>query len=176
VHAKRTESDPLAVVAEYSGTHRAWLWRNVVVICWYGNPSAAASDRLTEMTVEIHRSLEPTAKLSYLHLITRKLTLPDAATRASLLDSAHRFADRTALSGVVVSGGGFWASAVRGFVTGIAVLAPRSLDLRVFGSVEQLVPWFTTEHTKRTGVRVDGDELSIVLAQAEASCADLGEH
>ena len=176
MHAKRTENDPRAVVAEFPGAHRVWLWRNIVVICWYGNPSAAAADRLTEMTGELLAGMAPTEKLSYVHLVTRKLTLPDAATRASLLDSTHRFADRTALSGVVVSGGGFWASAVRGFVTGIAVLAPRSLDLRVFGSSQQLVPWFTTEHAKRTGVRVDGDELLKVLEQAEASCANLGEH
>lgn len=176
MHAKRTANEPLALVAEFSGAHCAWQWRNVVVIGWYGNPSAAASDRLTEMTAELLERMAPTEKLSYVHLVTRKLTLPDAATRASLLDSSHRFATRTALSGVVVSGGGFWASAVRGFVTGIAVLAPRSLDLRVFGSVQQLLPWFTTEHTKRTGVRVDADELLNVLEQAEANCANLGEH
>lgn len=156
----------LVVVGEYPGAQRTWLWRNVMIVCWYGTASAAAADRLAQSTDEIVATLEPSTKISYVHLITSKLKLPDGETRNSLLESTQRFASRSAISGVVVPGGGFWASAIRGFVTGIAVVAPRSLDLRIFGEMSELVLWFASEHGKRTGIRVDGDELLRILEEA----------
>ena len=129
-----------------------------------------------EITGEVLAGMEPGEKVSYVHLVRNKLKLPDGETRASLLESTRRFENRIVLSGVVVHEGGFWASAVRSFVTGIAVLGPRELDLRIFGGVQQLIPWFTTEHAKRTGVRIDGDALLKNLEQIEASCTQLVGH
>jgi hypothetical protein len=106
-------------------------------------------------------------------LVTTKLTLPDADTRAVLLDSTHRYANRSGVAGVVVSGGGFWASAIRGFTTGISVLAPRSLDLRIVGATEDLIPWFPIEHEKRTGIHLDRSEFLRILAQAQAGSAEV---
>jgi hypothetical protein len=175
VESIQADADSFTKLGETPGANRIWLWRNVIVVCWYGHPSAASSDALAEIAEQVLANMSESAKLSYVHLVT-KLKLPDAATRAALLESTHRFADRNALAGVVVSGGGFWASAVRGFVTGIAVLAPRSLDLRIFGGTQELIPWFTTEHAKRTGVQIDGDELIRLLEQAQADCADVIPH
>ncbi|HKP63048.1 MAG TPA: hypothetical protein VJV78_40205 [Polyangiales bacterium] len=168
---QRSQGDPFAVIGEFPGAQRTWLWCNVMITCWYGTPSAAAADRLAEWTEPILASLPPSAKISYVHLITSKLKMPDAATRSSLLASTQRYASRSGVSGVVVPGGGFWASAIRSFVTGIAVLAPRELDLRIFGAIPELVPWFAGEHAKRTGVHIDGDELMRLLEEAAASCA-----
>jgi hypothetical protein len=125
------------------------------------------------VTDEVLAGMPANQKLSYVHLVTTKLALPDADTRAMLLDSTHRYATRTAISGVVVTGGGFWASAIRGFITGISVLAPRSLDLRIFAATDELVPWFPIEHAKRTGIQLDRNELLKVLAQAQAGSAEV---
>jgi hypothetical protein len=176
VQSIRGHADPFTKVGEFPGAHRVWLWRNVLVVYWYGHPSADSSDALAEITEQVLAGMGDSDKLSYVHLITQKLKLPDAATRAALLESTHRFAGRTAVAGVVVSGGGFWASAIRSFVTGIAVLAPRSLDLRIFGATQELMPWFPTEHARRTGVQIDGDALLKILEQAQAGCADVSAH
>jgi hypothetical protein len=167
------QDDELVVVGEFPGVLRVRLWRNVVIASWYGDPSAHATVRLAALTGEILGRMDPSTKVSYVHLVTRKLRLPDAATRTAFTESTNKFASRSALAAVVVSGGGFWASAIRGFVTSIAVLAPRSLDVRIYGAIDDLVPWFPTEHVRRTGVELDVQVLlrNLTHAQGDHSSA-----
>ena len=163
----RSRGDEIVVVGEFPGVLRVCLWHNVIVACWYGDPSAQASNRLTAITQHILESRNAPDKVSYVHLVTGKLKLPDAATRAAFVESTNKYAHRTALSAVVVSGAGFWASAIRGFVTGIGMVAPRSLELRLYGTIEALVPWFPNEHARRTGVALDPELLLQNLARAQ---------
>jgi hypothetical protein len=98
-------------------------------------------------------------KLSYVHLVPNKLELPDAATRTAFIELAHNYGSRTACVAVVVGGVGFWASAIRGFVTGIRVIAPRSTDFRMHAEISELLEWFPEEHARRSGVQLESSDL-----------------
>jgi hypothetical protein len=69
---------------------------------------------------------------------------------------------------VIVSGSGFWASAVRGIVTSVQVVAPHSIDLRVHANSAELLSWFPREHELQTGVAIQAAELQRELEQTEA--------
>lgn len=72
-----------------------------------------------------------------------------------------RVADRRAAQErlEIVEGSGFWVSAIRGFITGISVLAPRDLNLRMHKHPAELIPWFIDEHARLTGTNLDPQEL-----------------
>jgi hypothetical protein len=152
------DNDSIAVVGERQGTLRVWAWQNVVFVSWTGKPSADAAKMLGPITDQIlaHVTAE---KLSYVHLVPNKLELPDAATRTALIELAQVYGTRTACVAIVLGGVGFWASAMRSFVTGIRVVAPRSIDFRLHAELPELLEWFPEEHARKTGVQLAPTDL-----------------
>jgi hypothetical protein len=148
----------ITVVGESPGVHRVWLWQNVFAIAWYGKPSAEAARQLGPIAEQVYARASY-EKFSYVHLVANKLELPDPATRTALLDLTHGHSHRTACVAVIVSGAGFWASAIRSFVTGIRVLAPRGFDLRMHAALSELGDWLPEEHARKTGVTLEPSEL-----------------
>jgi hypothetical protein len=157
--ARMHEPSSIAVVGEFPTVYRTWLWRNVIIASWFGHPaSAPAVLHLATITEQVLERLGP-GRVSYVHLVPSGLALPDAQTRAAFLEITHKHAANTACVAVVIAGSGFWASAMRSFVTGFRMLAPRLFALRISAAVPELLPWFPEEHARFTGVQLDGDEL-----------------
>jgi hypothetical protein len=73
------------------------------------------------------------------------------------------YADQIGCVAVVLGGGGFWASALQSFITGMRLVAPRSYDLRVHEHTDEVASWLPAVHHKRTNVMVDPHELRTVL-------------
>jgi hypothetical protein len=153
------EPSSIAVVGAFPTVYRVWLWRNVMIVSWFGRPaSAQAVHQLGAITGQVLERLGP-GKLSYVHMIPNGLDLPDSETRSAFLKITRVHASHTACVAVVVAGSGFWASAMRSFVTGFRILAPRLFDLRIHATLAELLAWFPEEHARITGVQLDGDEL-----------------
>lgn len=148
----------IELVSESPGVNRIWVWRNVVVIHWTGKGSAEDARKLGPLGQEIRARLR-TQKLSYIHIVQNNLPMPDADTRDVLLQLSREHADETASVAVVIEGGGFWASAIRGFVTGIRVLAPREINIRMHAAIAELVPTFPEDHARLTNIELDPIEL-----------------
>jgi hypothetical protein len=66
-----------------------------------------------------------------------------------------------------LGGSGFWASAIRGFVTSVHVLLSAPFEFKVVGMLDDLVTWLPTVHARRTGVQLLPDELLAVLRAAQ---------
>lgn len=157
----------IELVSESPGVNQVWAWRNVVVVMWTGKATAEVTRTLGPITREI--LLRTRAhKLSYIHHVSNNLVMPDADAREVLLDLSREFVQETACVAVIIEGGGFWASAIRGFVTGIRVLAPRELNLRMHKGIAELLAWFPEEHARLTGVELDPQELVRQLERARS--------
>jgi hypothetical protein len=163
----RVDTASIVIVGEMPGVHRIWAWQNVVVIVWSGKPSAEAAYMLGPITEQLI-ARTGAQQLSHVHIVPKKVELPDAATRAAFIDLTQKYGAQTACVGAILDGGGFWASAIRGFITGIRVLAPRTIDLRIHTEMSELAEWFPEEHARRTGVRIEAAEL---LRQLEYVCS-----
>jgi hypothetical protein len=66
-----------------------------------------------------------------------------------------------------MGGDGFWASAVRSFVTGLSVLVRGPFELGIFGQLDELAQWLPEIHGSRTGVSMLSSELIQVLRLAQ---------
>lgn len=110
--------------------------------------------------------------ISSVHLIAEGAGLPAADAREGLVKLMNRHTDRLACVGIVVGGTGFWASAIRSFITGMRAVSSRAYELKLVGSIEELVVWLPTQHFKRSGIALDSGELTRALQTASEWRAD----
>jgi hypothetical protein len=64
-------------------------------------------------------------KFSSVQLVVKKAPLPAAEVRAAYEDLLRRYAERIACAALLIEGDGFWASAVRAFLTGVQMVERR---------------------------------------------------
>jgi hypothetical protein len=105
--------------------------------------------------------------LSDVHLVTRAVGLPNAATRAALIEASRIGTPHLAAVGVWLAGTGFWASAVRSFVTGLNVVLREPYELRMFAELEDLAAWLPPAHESGTGVSINAPRLLGMLQRAQ---------
>ena len=156
-----TAEPAFKIILEHPGQMLMAAYKNVHVILWYASADGAAIDALDEATVP--RVREYPSGISSIHVVLPSTGLPNSAARDGLVRSGKRWAANLACVGVVIERKGFWASAMRGAVTGIQLLAPRTFASQVFDSLEQVAEWLPPLHEKRTGVQLEAAELLSVL-------------
>ena len=149
------------IIAERPGEMVTAAYKNVHIMVWYGNPTVESIDMLDTVTVD--RVRECPSGISAIHVVLPSTGLPSNAARDGLVQSGKRWSAHLACVAVVIERKGFWGSAMRGAVTGIQLLAPRTFVSQVHDSIEQAVEWPPPPHLKRTGVQLDPAELLSVI-------------
>ena len=162
---ERNVTETLRVLDQEPGQFAFLAWKNVTIVVWTGLPDAAAVRRLAN--VGEARTREHSV-LSDVHLVTGHIGLPDADTRTALVNESRRATGHLAAVGVVLGGSGFWASAIRGFVTSVHVLLSAPFEFKIVSQLDELAQWLPDVHTRRSGVSVSADELRRVLQSAQS--------
>ena len=158
-------SDPIVIVGEMPHAFRIGMVGPVVATRWFGPADAAAARALARVTSDVI-ARQQGQRFSNVHLIDRRVRIPDAETRGVLVQLGHETAGHLACVGVIIEGEGFWASAVRGVITGLRVITP-SLDIHAHASIAQVLNWLPSEHEKRTGVPIDRAQVEHLLREAK---------
>jgi hypothetical protein len=158
-------SDELRLIDQEPGRCAFFAWKNITIMVWLALPDVAEVERLVRMGKG--RASETPGKLSDVHLIARKMGLPDAAARSALITATRSGSPHLAAVGVWLAGSGFWVSAVRSFVTGLNVVVRGPFELRMFADLDALAEWLPPIHESRTGVAVTPAQLLDVLRRAQ---------
>lgn len=132
-------------------------WRNVQIASWTTQGTVALIEQLAEQSARFHKK-HPEG-VSVVHVISKGPALPDTETRERLSTLLQAHSASLACVGVVLDGRGFWASAVRGFLVGLRLVAPRTFAMQVFSTPEQVAEWLPGPHFERTKVRLEPEEL-----------------
>jgi hypothetical protein len=138
-------------------------WKNVLMVRWESAADSSAVERLARVSTAL-AAADPVSRRSNVHIITESGGLPTPTARAGFIELMKEHADRLACVAIVVGGTGFWASALRSALTGMRLLAPRSFNYRLHGSVDEVVKWLPAQHHTRTGEELDSRRLGQVLA------------
>lgn len=141
------------------------IWHNFVITMWVaaGTQSAVARvARVTAQTCEQHPE-----KVSHIHLLKTGIGLPSSDARAGLVQIMKDHGTRIGVCAVMVGGAGFWASAMRSTITAMRMLAPREFELRLHGTVEEILAWVPDAHRQCTGVDIPASALERVLKNAD---------
>jgi hypothetical protein len=141
-------------------------WENVLIGCWRIQSNVTVITELGAGAAILNRKYP--GGFSNLHVIWDDPPLPGADTRKLLQRQLNDYATPLACLGVVLEGTGFWASAVRSFVIGLRILAPRSFEMNITGSIQDLVTWAVPIHNAATAHPVAVAALTKVLSALRA--------
>ena len=137
-------------------------WKNVFIANWRSQGTVLGIDRMLGAIAAMPHIAE---KRSDIHIIAEGARLPEAGVRDHFIEAIKASSDSLATVAVVVGGGGFWASTIRSFVTGLHWVAPRSFDFRLHASIGDVAEWLPPLHEARSGVRLDPARLRRILEE-----------
>ena len=146
------------------GAVTALLLRNVLILVWDVQPTAAVIGRLDEAAQHVRQhALRGT---SMIHVVRAPLQLPNDAERGAMVHMMKSHNVR--LVAMVVTQTGFLLSMLRSVVTGLRVLTGGNFDYRICESHEEVADWLPDAHVARTNVEIEKAHLLRALAEATA--------
>jgi len=126
--------------------HVISVYENAVLTCSNDAPNPAYLEAWTR-TVELVKDRFPAGLLA-VTIINSHVRAPDDASRAHIRATVLRHAAEIEAFAYVVEGEGFRASAVRSALSLMSLAARYPFPLKVFGHVEEAVPWMLSHSTK----------------------------
>jgi hypothetical protein len=135
-------------------------WKNITIVVWGTQATVALVSELARFSDELVK-LHP--KLSTVHMIINGAPMPDTETRMALESLSERYTDQIACAGTLIEGGGFWASAMRSFLTGLNLIARPRFKTKTCATTRELAGWLVPVHARETGVQIDEAELTRIL-------------
>jgi hypothetical protein len=135
--------------------------------------STAPTVEHVEAFMALAQSLSATyPRNSNVTLVMGNTELPGADARASLEVLTAQYAPAIHSVALVIDGGGFWASMIRSFLTGLHVLRGNGYRCKAFATPTDAASWLLPPHNADTGVVLTDDELKsacdTVLARMRA--------
>ena len=151
----------LVLLDSEPGEFALYSWKNLMIACWSTRATGPAMERVS-LAREAMGHDHPEG-VSVIYLIAENAGLPTPEARAGVEQLMTRYRDQRACLALVVQGEGFWASAMRGAITGVRLLVPGQFPMRICGDVAEVVEWLPELHEERTGIKVEPEALRRVL-------------
>lgn len=136
-------------------------WKNISIAVWATQATVPLVSEFASLSAELARVWP--GKLSTVHLIVNDAPLPVGDARAQLSNLTTQYQHRLVCALTILSGSGFWSSAMRGFITSLHWLKPPQYKALICKSIEEGAAWLPLLHTGETGVYLDSRGLTSVL-------------
>jgi hypothetical protein len=163
--AGRALNFELRVLDHQPGNFVFSAWGNVLFFFWVAPATPESISRLAACTEPLYE--QNPGGLSNVHVVESGTGLPSPEVRELLIGLMRRRAARRACLAVVPAGAGFWASTLRSFATGIRLMSPRSFEMGIHTSLEEVADWLPGPHFERTGTRLDRTRLLDAMRRTE---------
>lgn len=134
---------------------------NVTLYTWRSTVTSRDADDFHERTQRIYDRYPQ--GVSIVHWVGSGPKLPDSKVRERLMRTMRHFASMPGVNSVILTADGFWASAVRAMISGLAMGTIALTDLQITGSVDEAMDWFPEAHRKITGVTLARANLEYAL-------------
>ena len=136
-------------------------WKNISIGVWGTQATVPLVREFANLSADLARAWP--GKLSTIHIIVNDAPLPVGDARVQLSGLTTQYQDRLACALTVLSGSGFWSSAMRGFITGLHWLKQPKYKALICKSTEEGAAWLPMLHTRETGVYLDSSGLKRLL-------------
>jgi len=139
------------------------VYRNVAIGVWL----AQADREAAEMALAVAK--EMAKRFSGMHSSAAFLVdgipgpLPEAMPALTKLWAKR---PDLACTGMVIEGGGFWASGLRSMINNTRREGGGEVPVKIGNAIADVADWLSTENARRTGVIIEPDELAQALSYA----------
>jgi len=139
------------------GRNASAVLRNLSIHVWLTRANDAEGQRLLELS----RTLadEHPMGVSALQWIAEGAGLPETPVRNHVMQILREQGSKLGEIATVLDGGGFWASAYRGVLTGLRMAAGERAGFRVFANLDEAAAWLPGTHQGRTGIAISATEV-----------------
>jgi hypothetical protein len=157
--APRSLQAPLAITPSLiiPGVYSAYVWKNVAIALWFG-PLSLADIPAFEAGCKARCQEHPKGMSLVNIMVPGGKSMPSPEAREELGRIMREYEAYSAEVVVVIPGAGFWASALRGLITAVSMIAPR-YHLHIAANFVQVAELLPEPHRARTGVELDPKEL-----------------
>ena len=145
------------------GRNGITLVQGVCISVWLEHAGEQDGERLvaySQMLADEHPG--GSSSLSW---VLSSSALPGGRTRQDLAHAMHETKHLRGDSAVVLEGSGFWASAVRGALTSLAMAGGKRAGFRMFSALPAATAWIAEQHLERTSVSISADEIESAARQ-----------
>ena len=156
-------------IAYHEGKVIMATWHNMSIVAWGEVVTVPMVREFFKMSEKLVQGCE--SRVSSVHMILNDIPIPTGEVRTDLAKLTEHFSRDLACVATVLTGSGFTASAMRGFLTGLQWVQKRTFTPRIFSKVREAVEWLPPLHTQATGVPISAAELEHVLTVLEARVA-----
>ena len=137
------------------------LWHNVMIVVWSTRATLSMVAELDKL-IQSALAVATNGKVSAINVAMNGSPLPEPDVRLAFDEITRRYGSHIVASYLVVGAGGFWASALRSFVTGLQLVRDRKLRVHVATSLDEVAGLLPAVHLE-TGVRIEEAALRRVL-------------
>jgi len=145
-------------------------WKNITVLAWAAQADANTIARLRRSLASVVGTC-PGGR-STVSIIAEGLPPPTDDARERVADLMNGDNIDLACLAIVVNGSGFMSSVLRSMHTGMRIGAPRSYEMAMFGTTDELARWLPPLHLAKTGVHIDAAELRKIVCDALSAAAE----
>jgi hypothetical protein len=136
-------------------------WKNITFAVWGRGADLQLASEFSRLSAEVMARYE---RVSTAQVIVQGAAIPTPEARAEFDALALRSGAQMACAAVLLAGSGFWASAMRGFLTSLQLInRKRPFKAKSHTNVSELVDWLALEHTQITGVAITPELLRAQL-------------
>lgn len=135
-------------------------WRNVAIVVWGAQATLPSVRKVGAMTADLVKTY---GKISFVQVIPDNVPLPTPEARTALLKQTERGMPFLACLASILSGEGFWASAMRSYITNVQWVRQRPFQPRICANAHEAAAWLPSCHNEKTTVSVSTPELLEVL-------------
>lgn len=159
---QRASSSEVVILDAVPGAFHFGSCNNIMFAAWEAPADAISVSRLDALGKDFQRA-HPGKRQSGIHIVREGVGLPTPEGRAGLMKMMKADSDHFGAIAVVICGSGFVASAVRSFLAGLRLLAPRTFEFRLHAKTSEILKWFPAAHFSRTGEQVDAPRLGRMI-------------
>lgn len=136
--------------------------KDISIVVWATQATLELATQFAQLTDQLARE-HP--RLSTVHILTPTSTVPNAEARTIINGLIVQYTPRLVGCAALLEGSGFWASAMRSFLTGLQLFQRNGFTTKICSDQDEVAAWLAPLHSRATGVPLSTLELQQAMLQ-----------
>jgi len=133
---------------------------DISIVVWATQATAELANQFASLTADVARA-HP--RMSTVQILAPGAAVPTPEAREIINGLIVQYAPRLVGCAALLEGSGFWASAMRSFLTSLQLFRPGGFTTKICSSQQEAATWLAPLHSAETGVSVSPTQLQAAM-------------